>query len=133
MEASLAAHDPAAARLEWDAAYSAALRLAEWQGMAAVGEASLRLNGRTGGSDQGRITARGIFQIALTRAQRQGSLDGVLRTAEDFAALGELASARLALRVAQSLAGAHPERYVQARMEALGQRLAAQGLAERNL
>ncbi len=130
VEEALARQDLANAQREWDAAYSSALILKEWQGMAAVGEAYMRVKERTGGGEEGRTEARRIFQIAFARAQRQGSLDGVLRMAEDFAELRDLVLADLALHVAQGLAGAHPEPYVRARMGALRQRLAAQGFGE---
>jgi len=91
--------------------------------MVAVGGAYVRLGERTGQPDEARITARGIFQIAFARAQREGSLEGALRAAEAFASLGELALADLALRVAEGLAGEHPRLQVQARMHLLRDRL----------
>lgn len=97
MAEALARQDLEGARREWDRAYSAALTLGGWQGLLAVGEAYVRLGEQAGRREEGGITARGIFQIAFTRAQRERSLEGVLCTAEAFADLREQAMADLAL------------------------------------
>jgi hypothetical protein len=125
MDEALARNDLQVARREWNEAYVAALRLGDWRGMIDVGEGHLRLGGRTGSRGEAAITARGIFQIAFHRAEREGSLDGVLRAAEAFADRGEVALADLALGAANGLAGGHPAAQVRARMDALHVRLAS--------
>ncbi len=126
MEEALAQQDLRGARREWDHAYSSALTTGDWKGMVGVGEAYVRLGERTGQRDEAGATARGILQIAFTRAQREGSPEGVLRAAEALADLGEFALADLSLGVARGLAGGHADPQIQARMHLLRARLVSQ-------
>ncbi len=100
MEEALARQDPAIARRGGNQAHSAALALGDWESLPAVGAASVRLGELIGQRAEAGITARAIFQVAFIRAQRQGSVDGALRSAEAFADVGDFALADLALGVA---------------------------------
>lgn len=93
-----------AAEQAWLDAFGAALKSQRWDWMLEVGEAYLRL-GRLGGfSRAAEAKARQIYLAALFRARQQESLDGVLRTAEAFAALGDRELVDRCLRIAESLA-----------------------------
>ena len=97
--------------------------------MAAVREASLRLGGLSGDPWEAAIAARGIYQIAFTRACRAEAPEGVLRAAKAFADLGDLARADLYLGVAMRLAGERPDPEVRDRIRALTDLLASRSLA----
>ncbi len=129
MEEALALQDRPAATRAWDEAYVAALQMGGWEGMAAVGQAYLRLGGFSGHPGETAIVARGIFQITFTRAYRAESPEGVLRAAKAFADLGDLAMADLYLGVAKLLAGDHPNPEVRDRIRALQDLLASRSLA----
>ena len=114
MDEALARQDVSQAIGPWNAAYDAAVRSGGWEGMAAVGEAYLRLTDRAGGRGvltpavTRAIVARGVFETVFERASQQQSVEGVLSAAKVFAALGDLAMADRCREMAGRLAGSCP-------------------------
>lgn len=102
MDEALGRGDAAAALIAWRQAQGAALRSMQWDGMMAVGDASRRL-----GAD-GRAQARQAYVTALFRAQREGSLEGLLSAATAFGKLGDRDVLVHALRLAEREAGRDP-------------------------
>jgi hypothetical protein len=96
-------HVDAAVRV-WHDAYGAALESRSWESMIAVGDAFMAI-GRASGSVRGaRINAREAYLTALIRARRERSVDGALRSAEAFRALGDQAIAKQCRHIAAKLA-----------------------------
>jgi hypothetical protein len=95
MDEALARQDVRGAIRPCNEAYSAAVKSEGWEGLAAVGEAYLRLAERVGDDQRtaralpAPIVARRTFEGVLNRAQDQGSIEGVLRAAAGFRALGD--------------------------------------------
>jgi len=106
VDQALARHDVSAAVGAWHDAYGAALASRGWEGMIAVGDAFLRIGTEAGSVSGSRPNARQAYLNALVRAHRDGSADGMRRTAEAFAALGDHAVAEHCFRVADDLAAA---------------------------
>jgi hypothetical protein len=93
MDGALARKDLSRAVHEWRDAYGIALRTRRWDAMAAVGDAALRVDalaGRDpGGSTAFRAEARQAYLRTLFLARGTGSVGGVHRAADAFAALGD--------------------------------------------
>lgn len=106
VDQALARHDISAAVGAWHDAYGAALASRGWEGMIVVGDAFLRIGVEAGSPRGSRPNARQAYLNALVRAHRDGSTDGMRRTAEAFAALGDQAVAEHCFRVADELAAA---------------------------
>lgn len=88
----------------WQDAYSLALASREWESFLEVGDAAIAI-GDASGSRVGWIPkARECYTIALLRARRQTSLEGVLRTTRALAALGDRDGTAQGLAIARSLA-----------------------------
>jgi hypothetical protein len=104
IEQALARHDVSAAVRAWHDAYGAALASRGWEGMIAVGDAFLQIGTEAGTLSGARSNARQAYLNALIRAHRDGSADGLRRTAAGFATLGDHAVATHCLRVADKLA-----------------------------
>jgi hypothetical protein len=104
IDQALARHDVSAAVGAWHDAYGAALASRGWEGMLAVGDAFLRIGTEAGTVSGSRSNARQAYLTALIRARRDGSMDGLRRTAAAFATLGDHAVATHCLRVADELA-----------------------------
>lgn len=98
---ALMAGNVSAAMSAWHPVYAAALQDQGWEGLIAVGDARLRIE-RAAGS-HGRAQARQIYLTALIRAQRHGSVEGAVRAASAFAALGDREVAAQAVHIAASL------------------------------
>jgi hypothetical protein len=103
VDEALGRHDVSAAVGAWHDAYGAALASRGWEGMLAVGDAFLRIGAEAGTASSSRSNARQAYLNALIRAHRDGSTDGLRRTATAFAALGDHAVATHRLRVAGAL------------------------------
>jgi hypothetical protein len=104
LDQAVQADDSSAALRAWHDAYGAALGSRGWEGMIAVGDAVFgmeRLIALPGGP---RAKAREAYLTALVRARRDRSVDGVLRAAQAFSALGDRAVVEQCLGVAESLA-----------------------------
>jgi len=123
MDEALARGDVSAAVQARRDAYSAALRSRRWDGMAAVGDASVRLSELPGERDAMRAEARRAYLSALFRARSERSLDGVLRAAEAFAALGDRDAARQALVMAGTMTAGTQQAEIAERMRAIRERL----------
>ena len=108
VEAALAVGDVPAALSAWREAYSAALGSRRWEGFADAGDAYLRIGRASGAPASAVPRARDLYLSALFRARDAGSLDGVLRIANAFAALGDHDVTVQALRMARRLPGPHP-------------------------
>ena len=87
----------------WRDAWIAALSTRDWQPVIVVGDAALRV-GEPMPPWSARASARHAYQVALFRARAAGSLDGMLRAAEAFEALGDAEVAREARRMAAAVA-----------------------------
>jgi hypothetical protein len=80
-----------------------------WEALLEVGDAARRLDDLAGVREPFDAQARELYLAALARARREESLDGVLRTAEAFADLGDSGLLEESLRIAKVLAGGNPE------------------------
>ena len=125
VEDALAQRNVSAADMAWHDAYRAALKSRRWDGMVEVGEAYLRIGEATRGRKVSEARARELFLAALFRARQQGSLDGVLRTTEAFAALGDREVAEQGMYIAQRLAAQAQDTQVRERVRTVAERLAA--------
>jgi hypothetical protein len=109
VEAAADRGDPAEARRLWPSARAAAMHSRDWGAMAALGDLALRLDAPGGGGRDAQARAREAYLASLLHARRRGSLEGVLRAAEAFAALGDVEVVEHAVRIADTLAAADPE------------------------
>ena len=82
VEAAIARGEDPTTVAAWRHAYGAAIRSSQWEGLMEVGAAAHRLA-------DGHENARQAYRTALFRAQREGSLDGLLRAAIAFGDLGD--------------------------------------------
>lgn len=106
LNTALASQNVTAAEEAWHEAHRAALGSRQrWDGLIEVGEAYLRIGEVANERQAAQPMARRLYLTALFRARRQGSLDGVLRTADAFAALGDREVVIQCLRVADQVAG----------------------------
>lgn len=103
----------------WRAAYAAALEHPGWGGLVQVASASLRIGRIAGFAKASEARARETYWTALFRARRQGSLAGVLQTAEAFGVLGDHAMVEQCIRVAQGLAALGGDAATAARVHAI--------------
>ena len=133
MDEALARGDFYAADLARHTAYLMALGSRRWDAMAAVGDAYVRFADFPGASPTLRPEARRIYRSALVRARQRGSIEGVLRVSEAFAALGDKEVAREGLAMAAAMAAASHGSYDVARLEALTERLDDQGSAHEEI
>ncbi len=101
---ALAAKNVGAADRAWRDAYGAALGSRTWVGMAEVGDAALRIGDATPLRKPYEAKARDSYLTALFRARSQGSLDGVLRIAQAFEALGDREVVKGCIRIAERVA-----------------------------
>ena len=104
VEEALELKNIGAADFAWHKAYVAALGTRRWEGMVEVGQAYLRIAEAAGVRKAAEPRARRCYMTALFRAREQGSLDGVLRVAEAFAALDDRAMVDQSFMIAQRLA-----------------------------
>lgn len=129
MDDALKTKSISAAARAWREAYGSALGSRDWQGMIEVGEASLRIGQVAGTRQAAEAKARDAYLTALFRARQQGSLAGVLRAAEAFAALGDREVVEQSLRIADSLAARDPDPVARERVRAFAAQLADRLLA----
>ncbi len=133
VDEALARKNVNAAEQAWLDAFGAALKSRRWDGMVEAGDAYLRLGGLGGFSKAAEAKARQIYLAALFRARQQESLDGVLRTAEAFAALGDSELVNRCLRIAQSLAARARDAQARERVREVVDRLTNQTLGSVSL
>lgn len=123
VDEALARKDVSAAEQAWHEAYGLALRSRHWQGMVEVGDATLRIGEVVGSRQAPAGKARRLYMSALFRARDQGSLEGVLRTAEAFAALGDREVVYQSVRIAEGLTAQRSNEDARARLHALAERM----------
>lgn len=87
----------------WHEAYGAALGSRRWEGLAAVGDAALRIDALAGPDREMRAEARRVYLAALFLARSQRSPGGIRRIADAFASLGDAEMAAQARRMAEDL------------------------------
>ena len=104
MDTAIAANNASAAVLSWRHAYAAALDQPGWRGLVEVAGAALRIGTIPGFKKAAESRARESYWTALFRARRQGSLNGVLDTAEAFGTLGDRVMVEQCIRIAERLA-----------------------------
>lgn len=120
---ALAKRDLPVAERAWRDAYAAAVASRRWEGMIEVGDVARRIGEVTGPRATADARARWTYQTALFRARQQKSLDGVLRTAEAFAALGDREVVVQCLRIAEHLAAALRDAGARDRVAGFSERL----------
>jgi len=125
MDEALAKGDVRAAREAREDARLAAVASRRWEGMAVLGDATLRLAQSAGLRPAMEPAARRAYLGALFRARRQASLDGVVRVTEALAALGAHDMARQGVVIATALAATSREPDALERVRGLQQRLSA--------
>ena len=104
VDQALAVNDPILAAVAWRDANVSARASGEWNGMVGVGDAYLRLRASRGDTREAAAKARESYLIALARARRSGDVDGVLRSAQAFAMLGDRELTARATGIAEHLA-----------------------------
>ena len=104
MEQALAAGQAAAGVRAWHRAHAAAMDQPGWQSIVHVAEAAQRIGAVPGFGRAGQARARETYWVALFRAHREGSLTGVLQTAEGFGRLGDRNMVEQCIRIAEGLA-----------------------------
>jgi hypothetical protein len=95
--------DTAAAASAWRDAYGDAVRSGHWQQLAEVGDAALQIGDAPEFAPGAQAAARKSYLSALHRARAERSVDGVLRIARSFAALGDQAVADHCLEIARGM------------------------------
>jgi hypothetical protein len=100
---ALARDDVVAAVRAWHDAVGAARVERRWDGLVAVGDASLRIGAVPRVHDLPEAGARSLYVQALFRARQQRSLRGMAQVAQRFAWLGDMEVVALSLRMIDSL------------------------------
>jgi hypothetical protein len=124
MDRALAEGRVADASWDWAAAYRAAAVTPGWEGLIAVGEGARRV-ALAAGRPEGDARARELYMMALGRARRSGTLEGVLRTAQAFSDLGDGEVVERCLDAARQIAVRAGDVEAEARVRAMAGRLAA--------
>lgn len=124
LDDALTRHDPSAALIAWHEAYTLALGTRKWEGLVEVGDAYLRIGDALRTRKPYLPRARECYLAALFRARQQGSLDGVLRAAEAFAALGDQLVVEQCIRIAERLAAESRDARAHARVREFTERWA---------
>jgi hypothetical protein len=109
VDEALAAKDITAAVRAWRDARAVALGRSGWESMVALGDAYLRIGDGAEFRRGFTAGARESYLMALFRARDERSIDGVLRTAQAFAALGDVDVVGYCLQVASRLAARDPD------------------------
>lgn len=124
IEDALAKRDLGGTERHWRDAYAGALASRRWEGMIEVGDTARRIGEVTGNRATADARARRTYLAALLRAREQKSLDGVLRAAEAFSALGDREVVAQCLRIAERLAAQSRDPQARERVSTLSERLA---------
>jgi hypothetical protein len=135
VEQAMAAGSFAAAELLWREAYAAALKSRHWEGVVAAGDTYRALGARAGFRGAAVAKARQAYLTALFRARSEGSLAGVLITAERYAELGDREVVEQCIRVARKVVAQSRDPYAEEHLRAFTERWAAsaQGIDNREL
>jgi hypothetical protein len=105
---ALARGDARGAILAWSRAVLVAHGTRRWEAMAAVGDAALRISAVPGGERLALADARAAWQAAFFRARADRSVAGLVRVAESFATIGDLAATERCLAMARRITGDDP-------------------------
>jgi hypothetical protein len=124
MEAALDRQDVWAAVRARQAAHQQAIAARGWRVMLAVGDATVRLEEAKGSRALAISEARRAYLAALYRARQDGSLDGVLRSARAFAALGDRNMVTSAIHIAEDMAERSPDPAASSHVREIAGRLA---------
>jgi hypothetical protein len=135
VEQAMAAGNFATAELLWREAYAAALKSRHWEGVVAAADTYRALGARAGFRGAAVARARKAYLTALFRARSEGSLAGVLITAERFAELGDREVVEQCIRVARKVSAQSRDPYAEEHLRAFTERWAAsaQGIDNREL
>lgn len=125
VDEALAEKNVGVAERAWQEAYLAALGGRGWEGLIAVGDAARRIAAVADPRSAPEAKVLQTYLVALVRARQQRSLDGVLRTGEAFASLGDREVVDLCIRIAESLAAQLRDARARSRLRALKERTAA--------
>jgi hypothetical protein len=117
LDEALARHDVTTAVRAWQEAYELARQARSWRGLVEAADAHIRIGVVANTSAAAAPRAREIYLAALGRARADRSVDGVVRVAEGFAALGDREVTELALRIADSLASRSGDAAARRRVE----------------
>ena len=123
MNEAIAAGDARQASRAWRDAWILARRSRRWDAMIAAGDGALRIGELSGLRSSARADARTAYQAALFRAYGDGSAEGVLRTGEAMAVMGDRELTEVALHFARRLAARAPGAEARAAIEQGIQRL----------
>ena len=104
---ALAKNDISGAEWGWHYAYVAALRSGSWKSMVEVGDAALCIGEAAGFRPGSADRARESYLFALMRARFQESGEGLRRTAQAFATLGDREAVDQCLQIAKRM-NTHP-------------------------
>jgi hypothetical protein len=129
VEHALVAKNPSDARRALQQAYLEALGSRRWDGLVAVGDSARRIGATFGATSVYDPTARHAYLVALFRARHDRSVEGVLRVADAFYALGDTAVVEQCLSLARGLHARSQNDVARAHMAALEQRLAERSFA----
>lgn len=133
LDEALAKRNIGVAELALHRAYLAALGSRGWEGMVEVGDAALRIAAAVGARNVYEPKARQAYLLGFFRARQQGSVDGLLHTAEAFAALGDRDVAAQCIRTAEQVAERTRDAQARDGVRSFGERLSARFLeAERH-
>ncbi len=132
LDEALATKNISAAERSLQEGYLAALASRRWEGMVEVGDAALRVGEASGYRKTAEAKARQFYLHAFFRARQQGSIDGLLRAAAAFSALGDREVADEGIRLAERLAEQARDIGARARVRAFREQVAAKFL-EREL
>ena len=103
----------------------AALASPRWEGMVAVGDATVRLARSAGLESAMEPAVRRAYWSALVRARREGSIDGAVRVTQALLDFGDHEMARRGLSVARALTTTCQHTDALGRVRALERRLNA--------
>lgn len=123
MDRAIAEGNVTAAVRAWRQAYLLAVNDMGWDGLLDVATACRRIAAIPGFAKTSEDRARETYWLALFRARRQGSLEGVLQSAEAFGALGDRPMVEQCIRVAERLAALNADGDAPARVRALASSL----------
>jgi hypothetical protein len=104
MDRAVEAGDTTVAVRAWRDGCAAALDHPGWAGLVQVAAASVRMGVLPGMGKACESRARETYWTALFRARKQGSINGVLQTAEAFGSLGDRGMVEQCIKVAEALA-----------------------------
>lgn len=125
VDEAMARGDLVTAERQWREAYAAALKSRHWQGMVAAGDTYRALGARAGFRTTSIAKARQAYLAALFRARAEGSVEGVLRSAERFAELGDRDVVEQCIRVAHQVAARSTDPQAREYVRAFTERWAA--------